>query len=199
MINHKHKFIFIHIPKTAGHSIERAFGAWTGKDKINYGIGMDSIKRRPIQHYNLAQLERFNFISPTENSTYFKFCFVRNPYSRIVSAWKYLKVQKWSKVSEDTSFKKFVKKSKNNSHVRPQCHWTHTRMVKNVDFIGRFENLQVDFDTICDKIGIERQELPHKNKSKHKHYTEYYDDETREIVAKKYAKDIEYFNYEFGE
>ena len=95
------------------------------------------------------------------------------------------------------NFRKFLDLTEkiDNHHWHQQYDFIRIPM----DFIGRFENFQEDFDIVCDKIGLARQKLPHKNKTNHKHYTEYYDDETREIVAKKYAKDIEYFGYEFGE
>jgi hypothetical protein len=137
----------------------------------------------------------------------FKFSFVRNPYERLLSEYFYMKRMKGCNCEfkdfkiECNTFKKFVisdavEKCCFKHHNTPQIEMANP---KYMNFIGRFENLQEDFDIICDKIGIPRQQLPHKNKSKHKHYTEYYNDETKQIVAEKYAKDIEYFGYKFGE
>ena len=80
-------------------------------------------------------------------------------------------------------------------HIRSQ----HKFFPKNIDFIGRFESVYSDFNFICEKLAISLK-LPHQNKTWNKsNYTEYYNDETRQIVAEKYAKDIEYFGYKFGE
>ena len=65
------------------------------------------------------------------------------------------------------------------------------------NFLARQEELQNGFDFICDKLKVNKMAIKKTNQTKHKHYTEYYDDETRQIVAQKYAKDIEYFGYNF--
>ena len=65
-----------------------------------------------------------------------------------------------------------------------------------VDFVGRFESLEADFNKVCDMIGVNR-ELPHVNRSVRTDYREYYTDETRAIVGSIAQADIEMFGYEF--
>ena len=73
---------------------------------------------------------------------------------------------------------------------------------EQVNFIGRFENRENDLKYISTQIGVNISTKHHTRKiqsldKSKKHYTEYYDEETKQIVAEKYAKDIEYFGYEF--
>jgi hypothetical protein len=65
------------------------------------------------------------------------------------------------------------------------------------DFIGRFERLREDFQTVCERLGF-KATLPHVNRSDHAPYTSYYDDRSRVLVAERCAYDIERFGYRFG-
>ena len=194
MINHKHKFIFIHIPKCGGTSVEKLFGFDYRRFSVKKGMGRHP-KRTDgfwLQHCTLREIQTECGVDVKD---FFTFTIVRNSWDRMVSSFFYEK-------RSGNNFKAFVKNPNyaNNQHSICQLDFIINESNEpSIDFIGRFENLQEDFNVACDKIGVARRKLPHKFKTKHKHYTEYYDDETKEIVAKKYAKDIEYFGYKFGE
>lgn len=176
-INHDYKTIFVHIIKTGGVSIATALEM---KHKYYHGSATEIRKKVGEDIWN----------------DYFKFTFVRNPFEKIVSQYHYNR-QVFG--LRDYTFKEYVKVFNSGGKISTYPQLNTSYINEKLDFIGRFENLQQDFDIVCDKISIPRQQLPHINKCKHKHYTEYYDDETRAIVAEKYAQDIERFGYKFGE
>ena len=204
IISHKHKFLSLHLPKTAGTSFNKQLVEYDEKDifKIGHPTLME-----------LMSMKRFGNL----REGYFKFTFVRNPFDRLVSAFFYISRDSWYQADRwmrkefkmnDVSFSFFVKnilplilKTPNirPRHFKLQSDFFFEDNKNLLDFVGKFENLQEDFNIVCDKIGISRRKLPHTNKSKHKPYTEYYDKETQQIVAELYSKDIEHFRYEFGE
>lgn len=218
IISHKHKFIFIHIPKCAGSTItysllNNLYFELPRKDDWRYNelstktAEVFQINPKKGNSANLKQHDTFKTINDYYKknklniNSYFKFSFMRNPWERRVSQYKYAKKMAeqtgadWAMEISLMSFYEFIT-DRNDS----QLNWVNNK--KNsvaVDFLSSSRNLQEDFDIICDKIGIPKQKLPHKNATKHKRYTEYYNDETRQIIAEKCAKDIEYFNYKFGE
>jgi hypothetical protein len=65
-----------------------------------------------------------------------------------------------------------------------------------VDFIGRYERLNSDFNQICKKLNIQAN-LPHTNASVHRDYRTYYDEFTQKLVADHFAEDIDLFGYTF--
>ena len=207
MINREHKFIFIHIPKNAGEAISEALGIKPLRSQHEFKFETCILDK----HETITEC----MVLKKSIENYFRFSFVRNPWDRQVSMWSYFRKRNIQPVAS-VSFEYYIKHQEAMLIGAPERYLSNSQRKINVlypqyfyisdwwgnnvvDFIGRFENLQNDFDTICDKIGIPRRTIPQKNSSNHKHYTEHYNTETREIVAEKYAKDIEYFGYKFGE
>ncbi|MCH7728592.1 MAG: hypothetical protein IH991_19230 [Planctomycetes bacterium] len=71
-----------------------------------------------------------------------------------------------------------------------------------LDFLIRYENLQEDYASVCERIGLPLSELPSlktKSRPERRHYSTYYDDRTRELVAKAYHRHVDHFGYRFEE
>ena len=209
--------------------MEEIFGSINRKKKILYIVNQKVANTAIVKHVlqNHGYTGRVFLSNVDVSNLNYIFTFVRNPYERLVSRYAHLcrrimqisEGAKMEKKPQDTNLKDFFGKNpikldqfKFNDFVKfteinSDSHWepqvdkfiNQVDSLDNIDFIGKYENLQEDFNIVCDKIEIPRQQLPCINKSEHKHYTEYYDDETRQIVAKKCAKDIEYFGYKFGD
>ena len=188
--------IYLRMPRTGSTSFScleniHSFG---GKQLGYWGNDMSakcSFDKKAInQLKNVIYAKRFK--NPIVFST------VRNPFERMVSIWKHKSFKKLETFNEFCKLRYKNMGRMQRWHSQP-LHFHLYDINMSVNYVLRLESLQEDFDTMNNKLKLPCKKLPHKNKSKHKHYTEYYDNETKEIVAEKYAKDIEYFNYEFGE
>ncbi len=187
--------IFIHIPKCAGQSVRNTL--------------FDNLQPGHINAYS------YQYIFPRSiYNRYFKFTFVRNPWDRLVSAYFFMKSggahkkdQNWTdqNLAMYPDFSTFVLEGLQLSriqawpHFRPQVDFLRGQNGKiELDFIGRFENLQEDFNHVRDHLG-QRGELLFINQTKtiREHYQTYYSDELREIAADVYKEDIEAFDYRF--
>lgn len=135
---------------------------------------------------------------------YYTWGFVRNPYDRLVSAYQNKIVEGYegglkSYRNIDINFTDFVLSlentniNKSDRHIRPQ----HLLLPTDINMVGRLENFNNDFRTICEMTGKKFKLLPKINRSGHKDYKDYYNTRTKSIVQRLYREDIERFNYGF--
>ncbi|OSM02158.1 putative chondroitin 4-O-sulfotransferase [Magnetofaba australis IT-1] len=180
--------IFIHIPKAAGVSVGQA---------LNY----------QSNHKPYFLFQRAN---PSKFKRFFKFTFVRHPHDRLLSAYSFLKkggINHQDKAFSEThltsieSFEQFVKEWISPQrlwsipHLHPQHYFVADKAGRiQVDFVGRLENIEADFHTVAQRLGIEAT-LAHKNRSDHAPYETAYDAEMARIATELYAQDFALFDY----
>ena len=178
--NFRKRFLFIHIPKTGGKSIMSILFDRTG----------GACHKRASEYKILP---------------FYTFCFVRNPFSRFYSAYKYylrggnlrkydLKYQK--EIKKYQTFSNFVKSFngfiyKNNTHFIPQYLYIYKNNKCLVDYIGKFETLESDFEPIRKKYNFKK--LPHLNKSggNKDEWKDHYTKELADFIYEKYRKDFD--------
>ena len=221
LISDKHNFIFIHVWKVAGTSITKALEKYAyNPDKYlpklilnKAGINSDYINQL------FKRVDRLDILSPyatfsrhtrakqvkqrltaQEYDKFYTFAFVRNPWDWEVSFYHYVLSRKEHAQHEQIkamgNFEKYIEWKVNRDFDLQKDFVTDDSGKIIVDFIGRYENLSEDFQTICDKLNLDAS-LPHANKSQRKTYQQYYNSHTKKLLEKCYREDIDFFNYTF--
>lgn len=200
-VNRESGLIFIHVPKCAGSVMEQL--PWIGD----------------AGHAPAAEIRRR--IGPEAWNKLFSFGFVRNPFDRLVSAYfhfvqkplkenehpfqqdTYRSIKKLhggviaSGLDTKEAFRFFahdILPARRDfvNHFRPQTYFLCGQEGDTlVNYVGRFESLQSDFNEVCKRLGRDASsELPRGNSTVHQHWGEYYDSVTAGLVRMLYAGDF---------
>tara|TARA_B110000285_G_scaffold212660_1_gene256376 strand:- start:1871 stop:2578 length:708 start_codon:yes stop_codon:yes gene_type:complete len=138
----------------------------------------------------------------------FSFCVVRNPWDRAVSMYLHAVDNDFKKaygVSRDLTFDFFCHYSKERMNdpnfigTHKQVEWTQGKYPPKT--ILRFENINDEFSNMVKYHNLVTvgPTLPHKNKTNHTHYSDYYNIETKKLIAQIFEEDIDTFNYSFNQ
>ena len=156
-------------------------------------------------------------------ATYWSFAMVRNPWARMVSWWSMIdkwnhawgpasgkpQIKRggmkdgnklWRRVAEFADFEEFILRGTIELPrlATPQLDYL-TALDRQVDFIGRTENLSADLAQAQRELGLEIVPLPHRNQSLSTgHWRDYYNSATRDRIAELYASDCERWGYQFS-
>ena len=202
MISFQKGFLFVHIPKTAGNSIQSALRDYSEDQLVALRKEQDGIERFGLRNpkYKIRKHSTLREYRDTLGDEQFRklyrFACVRNPWDRMVSYYftPTQSAESWDRekfhgiISNAISVGDYLRLNQNEKNP-----------FANVDYIMRFENLADDFRAVCNQLDISPVTLPQYNRSMREHYAKYYDDELRDFVRTPFAEEIQRFGYTFQE
>jgi hypothetical protein len=202
LLSRDRKFIFIHIQKTGGVAMENALES-VAADAVKYFNDLAAC-RDPLKNRHLFAADLKAYLGDEEWRRYFKFAFVRNPWSRLVS-WYNMCIERpsnafmWYVKANARTFDDFLNLTDGPAAktIFNQLDYISDQHGNRlVDFVGRFETIATDFAHICERLGV-NVPLQRRNAGLPVDYHSYYDARTRQLVAERSRRDIEVFGYQF--
>ena len=212
----KNKYVFVETAKVACSTIKLTLQRFELGDENFSRENFEDIHDRNFSPLlKLQQVPNFDVLLKQDH--YFRFCFVRNPYTRILSAYldkiagnsfreKSIVLSQLGHNMRDMSipisFEQFVSAvekqplSMMDNHWRPQYYSTYQDTI-NYDFIGKLERFDEDYSYVMDKLGASDyyiKESRHATGSSSK-FAEYYTEDLLERVCKLFQIDFEKFGY----
>jgi len=199
MLSLQRNFLYLHIPKTAGNSVQNVLRHYSEDKVVCLAPYQDGVERFEVRNDRLST-QKHSTLSDYQRELgnaalkkLFKFCCVRNPWERAVSFYfsPHRGVTRW----ERHAFIALL------PDIRPvtdflQLPGTPARSAfNNVDFIMRFERLEEDFRTVCQRLNLPEPQLAVRNKSARNHFSSYYDNELIELVQRHFADEIDHLGY----
>src|SRR6266540_920188 len=185
MISLQKHFLFVHIPKTAGNSIQTALRDYSEDQLVALRKEQDGIERFGLRNpnYNIKKhstlAEYRDALVNEQFRILYKFTCVRNPWDRMVSY--YFTPTQSPETWDRKKFQGIISKAVSVAdYLRLGA--GEEDPFANVNCIMRFENLADDFRTVCVALDVSPTALPQYNRSSREHYSKYYDDELRELV-----------------
>jgi hypothetical protein len=209
LISRKHNFLFVHVYKNAGMSVSKALSPFAVTKYQRETVRVLKQLNLPFPtswdpnpfdtHVTASDL--VTAMGKPDFSSFFSFAFVRNPWDWLVSIYCYVLKKPDHRLHEH-----FLSLGSFQNYIAWQCE-DGLPLQKEflfsedgeqlVNFIGRFENLERDFESVCMQIGVSA-ELPRLNVSRQtRSFKEYYDARLVEMVREKYQPDIDLFDYQF--
>ena len=224
IVNHSHKFIFVHVPKAAGTSVSELFSKFSAYSDLEVGgteLG-EALQHAYKRRFGLTKHSTAEEIRAVMGDAawrdYYAFAFVRDPYARAQSTFHFMKrwhgnkdMKQLAFMEEHADFRSFVLSDTFAEQKAHRLLWPQARWLLDadgellVDFVGRLETLDEDIHSVLSgapglvAAGAAPEQAPAKNKSASTDAALYEllstDAEVEARIYEAYRADFEQFGY----
>ncbi len=204
MISIEKRFLFVHVPKTGGNSIQSILRKYSEDQIVCATPHQDGIERFAVRndrfntekHSTLTHYK--NVLGAEVYHSLFRFSVIRNPWDMMIS--HYFSPHRGVCVWDRSKFIALVGSTPPIRHYicdNTKSGGTHD-LTADIQYLMKFEDLENEFRRVCEMIGVPFHPLPVRNRSDRKHYTQYYDEALIQLVHEKFQEEILLMGYHFG-